>query len=299
MSEERARILRLLEEGKITADQAARLIEALGTREPEEPIGFTVAHGPRGRWRRRGMADVDRIPDIVAHAVTSAVKAGFGPVEEGRHEFAGARDLFVKSVSGDIEVAGGAEDRVSLSYSGGMVKSRAADEGVQVRSVSGDVEARMPDKGRLEVETVSGDVTVEGVKGPVFVKTVSGDVDARGAESGVRAASVSGDVELERVAGVLEVETRSGDVDIVPSGPVSGSLASKSGDVTLAVGAGDDVLLELECEVEGEIDIDVEAPHEVLEQRELYAKVKFGAGSGTLRARTRSGDITVRDKDEA
>jgi DUF4097 and DUF4098 domain-containing protein YvlB len=302
MSDERARILKLLEDGKITADQAARLIEALGPKRTEFDM-----HGPmppitpmRALHRRHGLKELDRIPDMVAHAVTSAMKSEIMSNEEGRRVFAGKRALSIKSVSGDVEVAGWEEDNVSLNYSGGMVKSHEheEDEGVRVRSVSGDIEARMPQTGHLDVETVSGDVTVDGVAGRVGIKTVSGDISVEGATEGVRAFSVSGDLELRHIAGELGVETRSGDVDLTPAGQFSGSLSTKSGDVTLALRPDADVVLELACEHDGEVTLDIDFPHEVLEQRENYARVKLGAGSRTLDVHTGSGDIVVQKTEE-
>jgi DUF4097 and DUF4098 domain-containing protein YvlB len=296
MSDERARILKLLEDGKVTAEQAARLIEALGPKRPEFEWGPMARHA----HRRGGLRELDRIPEIVAQAVSSAVRSGVEPgSDEGRLVFAGKRDLFVKSVSGDVDVTGWAEEKVSLNYSGGMVKSRSEDGSVQVRSVSGDVEAQIPHAGRLQVETVSGDVTAEGLAGRAYAKTVSGDITIEGARESVQAQSVSGDVELAHIAGELEVETRSGDIDIEAVGPFSGAAGSRSGDVTLRVGPDADVLLEMECEADGDIDLDVDFPHEVEEQRQGYARVRIGAGSRTMKLRTANADITVCAREES
>ena len=47
MSNERDRILKLLEDGKITADQATRLIEAVGSERPEPEFVPAAAHAVR------------------------------------------------------------------------------------------------------------------------------------------------------------------------------------------------------------------------------------------------------------
>ena len=82
MNDERARILKLLEDGKISADQAARLIEALGSRRSGDECGFPpmppmppVPPLRRVHMRGRAMAGIDQIPDIVARAVSSAVRS--------------------------------------------------------------------------------------------------------------------------------------------------------------------------------------------------------------------------------
>jgi DUF4097 and DUF4098 domain-containing protein YvlB len=300
MSNERDRILKLLEDGKITADQATRLIEAVGSERTETEFG-RMPHGPFGprhfRIRSR-MKDLDRIPDVVATAVASAMKSGFEPGEERSTDFPGKRHLLVKSVSGDLDVTHGEEGRVGLSYSGGMVKVRSSGEQVVVRTMAGDVSATVPADGRLELEVVSGDVSISEAGARIDVKTVSGDVDIAKTAGDAQIKTVSGDVNLDGVSGSFEVQTRAGDVDLVAAGPVSGSISTKSGDVTVALGSDADLVLELTIEEDGDIEVDEALPHEVLEQRERYMKVKFGAGSRTLVVKTNDGDIDVRGSKE-
>lgn len=301
MSDERGRILKLLEDGKITADQATRLIEALGSEstEPEfRPGPFGPFAGERRFHMRGGHRSFDRIPDIVATAVASAMKSGFEPGEERSTDFPGKRHLLVKSVSGDLEVTRGEEGRVGLSYSGGMVKVRTSGDQVVVRTMAGDVSATVPTDGRLELEVVSGDVSVSDGSARIEVKTVSGDVDIDQSTGGVQVKTVSGDVDLDHVSGAIEVETRSGDVELGAAGPVSGSLQSVSGDVTVALPRDADLVLELATEEDGDIHVDSDLPHEVLEERDEYMKLKLGAGSSTMKVNTKSGDIEIRPAGE-
>jgi DUF4097 and DUF4098 domain-containing protein YvlB len=298
MSDERARILKLLEDGKITADQAARLIEALGSRRHGFEFELPVPPAPPRMHRRLAMKELDRIPDMVAHAVSKAVQSSFESGDERRVEFTGKRSLVVRTVSGDIEVAGQAGDATSLQYTGGMANVKEGDDSVDFRSTSSDVDARVPAKSDVEVTTVSGDVKLSDVDGRVRVKTVSGDVDVAEHVGATEVATVSGDVELAGALGELGVETRSGDVEVEAAGPVQGRVATKSGDITLTLRADADVMLEAEADEEGEVDLDIDAAHEVLEQRDNYAKVKFGAGSASIVLRTRTGEITVRSSKE-
>jgi DUF4097 and DUF4098 domain-containing protein YvlB len=297
MSDERARILKLLEDGKITADQAARLIEAIGSERTEPEFGRPLRghFDPRHFRFRSGMRDFDRIPDVVATAVASAMKNGFEPGEERSTDFPGKRHLLVKSVSGDLDVTHGEDGRVGLSYSGGMVKVRTSGEQVVVRTMAGDVSATIPADGRLELEVVSGDVSISGAGARIEVKTVSGDVDIAQTTGNAQVRTVSGDVNLDGVSGNLGIETRSGDVDLVPAGPVAGNLQTVSGDVTVALPRDADLILEMDTEDEGDIEVDDDLPHEVLEESDGHLKVKFGAGSRTLVVKTRDGDIDIRE----
>ncbi len=301
MSNERDRILKLLEDGKITADQATRLIEALGSERTENDFcgPMNMPFGPRRHFRMHRPRDFDRIPDVVATAVASAMKNGFEESGEERStDFPGKRNLLVKSVSGDLDVTRGEKGRIGLSYSGGMVKVRSSGEQVVVRTMAGDVSATVPADGRLELEVVSGDVSICESGSRIEVKTVSGDVDITKTDGDAQVKTVSGDVSLDRVAGSLAVETRSGDVDIVPSGPISGNLNTVSGDVSIALSKDADLVLQLDIEEDGQIEVDEDLPHEVLEESEGHLKVKLGAGSRTLVVKTRDGDIDIRAAEE-
>jgi len=300
MSNERDRILKLLEDGKITADQATRLIEALGSERTETDFCLPPhpPFGPRHFRVRGGGRGLDRIPDVVATAVASAMKNGFEPGEERSTDFPDKRHLLVKSVSGDLDVTRGEEGRVGLSYSGGMVKVRTNGDQVVVRTMAGDVSATVPNDGRLELEVVSGDVSISDAGSRIEVKTVSGDVDITQTTGDARIRTVSGDVNLDHVTGSFGIETRSGDVDLSTSGPVSGSVSTWSGDVTVALPRDADLVLELASVEEGDIDVDADLPHEVLEEREGYLKVKLGTGSRTLKVDTHSADIAIREAEE-
>jgi DUF4097 and DUF4098 domain-containing protein YvlB len=97
-------------------------------------------------------------------------------------------------------------------------------DGVQrLNSVSGDVEVRSK-SGDLTLKSVSGDVTVEGsaARARVEAKTVSGSVVVRGVEGEIRGGSVSGGVEVrDSRAERLELQSTSGSVEY--RGPLLGS----------------------------------------------------------------------------
>ncbi len=295
MSEERTRILKMLEQEKITADQAARLIEALGHHRSH----FGPERFARRIHRRVSLSELDRIPDIVASAVSSAMKSGFGPQgEDIKTDFPGKNSLFLKSVSGDVEVAAWDEDRISLEKSGGMTKVRERDDRVMVRSISGDVRVKVPRESKLELVSISGDVNVAGVSGRFGLKSVSGDVDLADFVGETRADIVSGDLKMVRVSGELLVESKSGDIELEPVGEFSGKMSSKSGDIEVRLHPDADVVLDMECEEKGEVSLELDYPYEILEQGERLLKVKFGKGSRVLKLKTRKADITVKQAKE-
>ncbi len=297
MSEERERVLGMLEEGKITADQAARLLEALKSGRPH-PAASRSRHFHR-RVARLSVSELDRIPDIVASAVSSAVKSGHWPRGgEIKTEFPGKSSLYLKNVSGDIEVEAWDGDGIKLESVGRMTRIRERDERVMIRSISGDIQAKVPHEVRLELTSVSGDVEVAGTNGRLGLRSVSGDVDLTDLTGELKADIVSGELKLVRFQGNLEVESKSGDIELEPVGEFSGKVSSKSGDIELRLRPDADVVLDMECEEDGEVSVDLGFPYESLEEGERFLKLKLGNGSRILRLKTRKADITVSEAKE-
>lgn len=331
MSEERSRILKLLEDGKITADQAARLIEALGRVgsgvEDEDSLGVGrharaeerpgrhrdrlsrhhsllteegLLHPPRPpRPVRVSMAELDRIPDIVAGAVTAAMKAGVGDDGELKTDFPDKSSLFLKSISGDVCVDGWDGQGLKISGTGGITKVREREDKVMIRSISGDFKVQAPKDSRLELVSVSGDVSVSGVDGKFGLKSASGDVELKGFNGEVTATVVTGDVTLSAVSGKFVVETKTGDIRFEPEGDFEGSLVSKSGDIELVLDPMADVVLDMAIEEDGEIEVDDTLAGERLEESDRRLVLRLGAGSRRVDVRTREADITVRQAKEA
>uniref|UniRef100_A0A7C4G9K7 Uncharacterized protein n=1 Tax=candidate division WOR-3 bacterium TaxID=2052148 RepID=A0A7C4G9K7_UNCW3 len=275
MADERERILKLLEDGRITADQAARLIEALGRQAVEPPVTPVNARV----IRRRRLHGVERIPDIVAEAVASAIEKELRPGAR-RQEFAGVGRVVIKSVSGDVEVGDSGEDKVVVESS--EAAARVQEEGgeVMVKAVSGDLKVLVPSGCRLELASVTGDVLVADLSGHVMLRAVSGDVT------------------LLRVGGRIEVNTASGDVVIESAGGAAGAVRTVSGDVELGLEPGADVLVHARSGEFGSVGLALKMPHEVLEKSEAQVKVKLGAGSRLLEVSTRSGSIEIGEAEE-
>ena len=84
---------------------------------------------------------------------------------------------------------------------------------LQLKSVSGDITAH-GSKGELEVGAVSGDIDVSDGVGRAEIESVSGDINAARLSGDLRVSAVSGDVSLSDVNGTLEIETVSGEMTV-------------------------------------------------------------------------------------
>lgn len=146
--------------------------------------------------------------------------------------------LVIETVSADITVAGvrGEQDLESVS---GTVSAQAFDAAVDAASVSGDVTVTgTGGKAAVKTENVSGTSTVTGIRGSFEGEVVSGEIHATiAAAEAIDVNSVSGDitvnaeltpaarVDLESVSGTLtlkikppvnayfDIESFSGDID--------------------------------------------------------------------------------------
>jgi DUF4097 and DUF4098 domain-containing protein YvlB len=116
------------------------------------------------------------------------------------------------TTSGDIEV-GAAGERVEVKATSGKVRLGELARGARVANVSGDVRVLALEEGRLQVRSVSGNVSVavaSGVDLHVDVETLSGTVSSeiplddrppssrRNVHVELSVRSVSGDVEIAR-----------------------------------------------------------------------------------------------------
>jgi DUF4097 and DUF4098 domain-containing protein YvlB len=131
----------------------------------------------------------------------------------------------------------------------------------------------------LVIRTASGDVAAEQVTGPVQVHTASGDVRL-GHVGELQAETASGDVQVQTSAGDVCVRTASGDVKVGSVTAGRTDITSASGDVTVDVGAGIGVYLDLST-LSGSATSD------------LMATADDHDPAVTLRCRTISGDVRV------
>ena len=144
-------------------------------------------------------------------------------------------------VSGEIVVNAGTGSQVRIhAYSErGVLEFSATGSRVSldVRSSRGRMgdtryEVTVPVGVRLELKSVSGDITSHGVKGELEVEAVSGDIDVSDGTGMVELTNVSGDITAARLSGENRIDVVSGDVAL---SDVSGTfeIETVSGEMTI------------------------------------------------------------------
>lgn len=274
--EERLRILKLLEQGKINAEEAARLLEALSDRQ-----GFE--HRPYFS-RKMVMPDMEKIFETV----NSAIATAFG--ERGVQKelkFKGKKLLEISSVSGDIEVTGTDQPEMSIRATGsGFKRVREEDSEVKLHYLSNDLEVSLPKTAGLKLRTVSGDVRIKDYDGTCALNAVSGDVELKNIAGSLKLNTVSGDIEGKDLSAQIEIRTKSGDIGLDFSHVNSVDIETRTGDVELVIPKESSLTLSL---VTGAGKIECDPLITTVEHGKGYLTGKIGGGKGCLK-------ITVEDK---
>jgi DUF4097 and DUF4098 domain-containing protein YvlB len=162
--------------------------------------------------------------------------------------------------------------------------------------VSGDV--KLHGAAGAEIKLTSGDLEIGDIAGDAFIKTVSGDITVTKIKGSVEADAVSGDIELRDVseAQSADIKTVSGNVVYFGSIKAGGryKLDAFSGDVRMTIPA--DATFDFEASTfSGSIDTDFEITVSgKISPKEIHGTV--GKGGATITLKSFSGDVELKKK---
>jgi len=292
MDEERVRILKMLEDGKISASEAEKLLLALKGQPRPEAISSDEL---RVRMRRLGLREMRRMPEVVGTVIKEAVEDGLNAaVRKQRFEFESKGRLLIRNVSGDTEID--AWDKSTILFDrdeGGLWKANEREGMIMAKVLSGDLRVRVPRRTSLNVNSVSGDILVHGVTGKLETKSVSGDVELRDISETVDVSTTSGDIKTRDIDGKCHIMTVSGDIDLGFRKDLAGLVETRSGNIEVWVPTDANVSLEAEIVLDGEIHNEVGVKSEHVDEKPHHLRLAFGKHEDHLWVRCRSGDITV------
>lgn len=256
------RIHQLEREGKITPEEAERLLAALGElSEAEEEMAALDA-----RLEPEAAPSAAPAPSPAAGAEAEAAEARHDVLPEAPSAPEGLRWVRVSVLAGDIDIrvdpelrepqVESAHGNVSVSREGdgfliAAAKREAAEraprrEGVDgfldgisdfvgglLGRIGGDLDIRVPQGFGVVIDSKSGDVDIEGVPF-VKAKLLAGDLDLRNV-GGVDLSMSAGDVDatLLLTRGEHRIKVSAGDVDVklLPGSSVTVSGSVSMGDV--------------------------------------------------------------------
>lgn len=256
---ERMKILKLLEEGKITAQEAARLLEAIGEYESKKRRGFF--------WQ--GMESISDIMSDMMGTIFSASFKNHTPSE--KIIVSGKKKLTFKGITGDLKINGTDNSDIIIEKDGIARISEENDE-LLIKAISGNVKVDTPKKIDVEINGVSGDVILNNLDGKITMLSVSGDITGVGLSGNFEGKFVSGDVELDY--------ERVDNIDII----------SRSGDIVLKINEKTEAEIVISSE---KGDIHCELPLKNVVEKANYLKGILNAPKTKIVINNRYGDVVV------
>jgi DUF4097 and DUF4098 domain-containing protein YvlB len=188
----------MLEDGKINAEEAERLLEAVARSEPHE----------RGS-RHKIWASLEGLPKVISAALGDSFSE-FAETEF--HKYPSKKKIMFKGISGSLEIEGTDADTIAIQKEG-YAKIKEHDDSIAIKALSGNVRITAPRKIDLIIAGISGDVDVSHIDGNLEIESVSGDITGKNLSGSLSGEIVSGDIDLdyENVA-KINIKSKSGNV---------------------------------------------------------------------------------------
>lgn len=257
---ERLQILKLLEEGKITADEAERLLEAISRPGLHEK-------GPKHKiW-----STLEGLPKVISAALGNSFSES---AEEEFHKYPSKKKIKFKGISGNLEIEGTDDNEIHIQKDG-FAKIKELEDSIAVKALSGNVKISVPKATDLAIAGISGDIEISNINGNLEIESVSGDITGKNLSGSLSGEIVSGDIDLD----YAEVEKI--------------RVKSKSGDIVLHL----DKKVEAEIEIEtadGTVTCDFELKEEQRENNILKGTINKPGAS--IEIRNKHGDVEVRKR---
>jgi DUF4097 and DUF4098 domain-containing protein YvlB len=237
-------------------------------------------------------------------------------------------ELNLQGLKGNVQLTTmGGEVTLEDSTLDGSVKTMGGD--VLIRNVSGSVKgstmggnvryenansAGIP-KGEVKINSMGGDLNVNGAPEGASLQTMGGDIHVRSASKYVEASTMGGNVKLDAVDGWVKASTMGGDVTVrITGNPSEGKkdveLTSMAGDIELTV--PEEMAMDLDLQIVFDPDRthtpkiisdfpvktwqeeSKEYDHGHGHSRVLYGSGQSGSGQHKVRIKTVEGDIIIK-----
>jgi DUF4097 and DUF4098 domain-containing protein YvlB len=273
VKEEVKRIIKMVEDGKLSAEDAAELIEAFtGPSQPdvEESSQASDADVPQEKkdFFKTLFETVEKIgkeanesvnwKEIAEQAKSSAnkgleaLKDAGDKISKGKFEFpflgshetrkvelplalTSGKTLRIENPCGDVKIVGGFDEGhvVATARVKGSSVEDARDKANNYTLVIEESDDTVIIK-QPDMSGLSVDLSIQiPAKRQVDVRAESGDVSILDTKSGARVTNRSGDVHLRQLNGTIEVNAYSGDIKIEDGKTTSLAVENKSGNIDL------------------------------------------------------------------
>lgn len=223
---------------------------------------------------------------LTAIATTITVIADSGKPVNERRNAKPDENISINNVAGSIVVTGTGEPelvitgtvaekmKLEIKQSNGQTSIRVVQEDETAKRWSSNggthLQIKLPRGSKVEVSTISADITASNITGRTMLQTVSGEVNTTENIEQLKVKSVSGDIAIGHVTSSLEVETVSGIIKITHAKNLV-NAQTVSGDVRIN---GNELEQLLVRSISGEIDVEGSLTRN--------AKVRISSHSGDI-----------------
>lgn len=250
MDEERTKILEMLSEGEITAEEAEQLLKALRGKQPSQAEAQEIQG--RGRW-------LDWIVSLFG------AKAKYMEQLDWTLEGVGVSSIKAQTANGSISLRGSDQDQVTVSaWKKIQAHTEAAAEefarqvqihverhGDEIRihkeypkppigySVSVRYEISSPRSVDANLRTSNGAIHIHQVDGAVEAVTSNGAIELQGGTGNVNLRTSNGAIQLQDAMGHIRVETSNGKIKASVSQLEDGVFLTSNGLIEVKIREGD------------------------------------------------------------
>ncbi|MEN3045025.1 MAG: DUF4097 family beta strand repeat-containing protein [Candidatus Hydrothermales bacterium] len=200
MEEAIKKIISLLEEGKISVEEAERLIKAVkeAGKKESEFFGF--------RW----------IPEMIEKKIKDSIRSAFIFSKKGEisTEILPKDIIQLKSYTGDVEIKSEKRENIKIEAEDALLEE--TEHKVFINSHSGDLELFVPEYKEIYATLYSGDIELSGNFKKIKIQTYSGDIYADVEFDEINIATYTGNFKLKtkRKPILIKVDTYSGEIKL-------------------------------------------------------------------------------------
>lgn len=213
MEEAIKKIIEMLEAGKITAEDAERLIKAVKETSKKEKEFFDL------RW----VPEVVKIPEIIEKSIKKAMHSAFGVSKvKGRIKTGiPSKDVIkVESYNGNIKIISKGSENIMIDAEDTEFEEKENE--VLINSYDGDIEIFIPEEKPIPLiilNTYNGEIEARGNFKRIEIETYSGDIYIDAEFDEINIETYCGDCELktQRKSITVKVDTYEGEI-MLPSG---------------------------------------------------------------------------------
>lgn len=161
-----------------------------------------------------------------------------------------------------------------------------------INSIAIDMQVKSPDNLALDLHTVNGPVSVDGMKSRLQVHTVNGPVDSRRSSGPFEVRTVNGRIRLQDVSREVKAETVNGGIDSLFIGMPEKACQFKTVNGGIKVDFPDDAGIDLELgTVNGGLHFDRDAFDGSAERKHVQGQLR--QGGSLVQANTVNGSIHI------